>query len=418
MNRFRPAVGRRWLRWPALLAAVSALLATVRSTSAQVPHFQGITAERPTGSAAIEPRGLVLAWDMETLTPDGLLRDFSGRGHHGELGEALLARGPLGGAQAFASVAQRIHIAEHADLALDGPLTIAAWMRVDSLGLHQHVLACDDQWAFWITPDDRYRLGDTRGGGVSTVPGSVRPGRWTSVVLVMGGTVGDPIDADLVTIWVDGRPAVADAHLRNEAAQAARRWSPGELYPTDACYAGFESHQGNEVHQTMPFVGAIDELLVFDRAWTPSEVAAFAARFGPEESAVRETGERFFQAMAARDTVQLAALSHPGLTLVATVPGPDSSTVRVSTRAQFFTQIANAARVPIERMWDPEVRVRHDIATIWTPYDLHWDDTYSHCGIDTFQLVRERGRWRVLTILYTVERAPQRCEPNPAGPPG
>ena len=55
-------------------------------------------------------------------------------------------------------------------------------------------------------------------------------------------------------------------------------WNPGDLYPTDACYIGFESHQGMESHRTMPFIGAIDEVLLFSRAWTAQEVRAFAGR--------------------------------------------------------------------------------------------------------------------------------------------
>jgi hypothetical protein len=70
--------------------------------------------------------------------------------------------------------------------------------------------------------------------------------------------------------------------LRTDEARDAGTWNPGELYPTDACYIGFESHQGNEDHQLMPFVGAIDELLVFSRAWTAEEVRVFAEKRGDQ----------------------------------------------------------------------------------------------------------------------------------------
>ncbi|MCA9739131.1 MAG: hypothetical protein KC645_16005 [Gemmatimonadetes bacterium] len=404
----------RW-RWCAPLLALCVLPPPL--TGQEPGTFAGIREGLPTGSAAIASTGLVLAWDMETRTADGRLRDFSGRGHHGELGVTTPVAGLLGGALAFARVAERVHVAEHADLDLEGPLTIAAWMRVDSLGLHQHVLACDDVWAFWITPDDRYRLGDTRGGGVSTAPGTVRRGRWSSVVVVLDGTAGDAIDTDLVRIWVDGRPAPADTHLRSAAAAEGGRWNPGDLHRTDACYAGFESHQGNEAHQSMPFVGALDEVLVFERAWTEQEIVAFSARFGAEERAVLDVAERFFAAMAARDTTRLAPLSHPALTLVATSAVGDSTVARASDRATFFRQIAGADRVPIERLWDARVQVREGIATVWAPYDLYWDSTFSHCGIDAFQMVRTGRRWQVTSIVYTVERPPARCETHPDGPP-
>ena len=171
-----------------------------------------------------------------------------------------------------------MHLRSRADFDLDGPLTIAAWVRVDEGGLHQHIFACDDKWALWITPDDRYRLGDTRGGGWSTVPGSAQTGDWTAVVAVLRGSRGDPLTPEMVSLWVDGEPADADIHLRTAQAEDLGAWNPGELYPDDACYIGFESHQDMESHRTLPFVGAIDELLLFARAWDDEEVRAFSRR--------------------------------------------------------------------------------------------------------------------------------------------
>ncbi|MEZ4456747.1 MAG: LamG domain-containing protein [Gemmatimonadales bacterium] len=221
---------------------------------------------------APEP-GLVLHYDFEGTDPTRIL-DRSGHGHDGTAAGGTAVPGPTGAARLFRTVADRIHFAEHPDFALDGPLTVATILRVDSLGLHQHVIACDDKWAFWITPDNRFRLADTKGGGVSTEPGSVPKGRWTSVVAVWRGTAGDSIDTGHLTIYVDGVPATASSHLRTAAAQTAATWSPGELHPSDACYVGFESHQGNAVHQSMPFVGAIDDLRVYSRALSAEEAAA------------------------------------------------------------------------------------------------------------------------------------------------
>ena len=51
-------------------------------------------------------------------------------------------------------------------------------------------------------------------------------------------------------------------------------WGSAELYPEDACYIGFESHQGNEAHQAMPFKGVLDEALVFGRALTLADVTS------------------------------------------------------------------------------------------------------------------------------------------------
>jgi hypothetical protein len=81
----------------------------------------------------------------------------------------------------------------------------------------------------------------------------------------------------VVALYVDGRRAPAERHQRTDQARAAGVWNPGALYPTDACHVGFESHQGVESHRTLSFVGAIDELRVYDRALTDAEIEAFSA---------------------------------------------------------------------------------------------------------------------------------------------
>lgn len=242
------------------------------------PAYGGVREEAPTGAAAISAAGLVAAFDMESTTAGGRLRDFSGNGHHGAFTTLAAVDGAFGQARLFADVVDRVHLDADADFDLDGPHTIAVWVRVDELGLHQHIFACDDKWALWITPDDQFRLGDTRGGGWSMTEGSAERGVWTSVVSVLRGTRGDPLSPETVALYVNGELADASIHLRTDEARDLGSWNPGELYPSDACYIGFESHQGMESHKTMPFVGAIDEVLLFARGWSEAEVRAFASR--------------------------------------------------------------------------------------------------------------------------------------------
>ena len=66
-----------------------------------------------------------------------------------------------------------------------------------------------------------------------------------------------------------------------------------------------------------------------------------------------------------------------------------------------------------ERMWNPEVRIRGAIATIWTPYDFWTDGKFSHCGIDAFDLVKTDEGWKISGGGYTIEA---QCDPSPLGP--
>ncbi len=70
----------------------------------------------------------------------------------------------------------------------------------------------------------------------------------------------------------------------------------------------------------------------------------------------------------------------------------------------------------VERGFDPTVAIAGHVATVWLPYDLWAEGTWSHCGVDTFTLVRTASGWRIALLAYTVEQPPA-CKPHPAGTP-
>jgi hypothetical protein len=69
-----------------------------------------------------------------------------------------------------------------------------------------------------------------------------------------------------------------------------------------------------------------------------------------------------------------------------------------------------------ERGFGATARVQDRVAQVWVPYDLYVGKTWSHCGVDAFTLVKTDGRWRVASLIYTIEQPPA-CQKHPAGPP-
>ena len=58
-----------------------------------------------------------------------------------------------------------------------------------------------------------------------------------------------------------------------------------------------------------------------------------------------------------------------------------------------------------EEWWDPSIHVDGDFAHLWTPYAFYVDDTFSHCGVDSFHMIRDdSGVWRVFHATDTRRR--------------
>lgn len=131
-----------------------------------------------------------------------------------------------------------------------------------------------------------------------------------------------------------------------------------------------------------------------------------------ERQAVIRTVERTFQAMASRDAAALAGLLLPGARLFAIRP---DGIVSVSSGEDFAARIAGMKEVPLERIWNPDVRVSGRLATLWAESDFHRDGQFSHCGVDAIQLLRTPEGWKIAGIAYTVQK--EGCTPGPPGPP-
>ena len=130
------------------------------------------------------------------------------------------------------------------------------------------------------------------------------------------------------------------------------------------------------------------------------------------------TVQKLFDAMRTRDTAAMRSLFVPNARLFGMRTRQNGEVVLQSLAAdEFASFVARDTRAPwIERAFNPEVRVRGTLATVWAEYDFHFGAQPSHCGVDAVQLLKtpERG-WQIASIADTFERqgCPTRPAPNP-----
>jgi hypothetical protein len=143
--------------------------------------------------------------------------------------------------------------------------------------------------------------------------------------------------------------------------------------------------------------------------------ALLTAAPSAEEKAVLAAVQGFFDSMVTKDAGAAKKILIPEGRLFSVRVQDGKKIVRSSSNQDFIDGLAKSDAVWLERMWDPEVKIRGDIATVWTPYDFHINGKFSHCGIDAFDLVKKDGAWMISGGTYTVERTG--CAESPLGPP-
>jgi hypothetical protein len=155
--------------------------------------------------------------------------------------------------------------------------------------------------------------------------------------------------------------------------------------------------------------------------WAGSIAAQHTVAPDPDDpgsrDAVLAVVQELFDAMADGDLERVGTVLLPEGQWVSVRPGPDGGddVVAVLPHGEVLVQLGQARERWLERMWDPVVMVHGPLAVVWTPYDFHIGDTFSHCGMDAVTLVRVGARWLIAGATYTVE--PHGCPPSPLGPP-
>lgn len=76
---------------------------------------------------------------------------------------------------------------------------------------------------------------------------------------------------------------------------------------------------------------------------------------------------------------------------------------------EFASQISHAKKDSLdERITFETIKIDGPLASVWTPYKFYYAGQFSHCGVNSFQLVRINGRWKIQFIIDTRRR--QDCE--------
>jgi hypothetical protein len=92
------------------------------------------------------------------------------------------------------------------------------------------------------------------------------------------------------------------------------------------------------------------------------------------------------------------------------VNGQDGKiSIRNESVAGFVTSIGKQTKGALdEQIQFESIKIDGDLASVWTPYKFYFSGKLSHCGANSFQLVRIKSQWKIQYIIDTRRRV--NCE--------
>ena len=117
-----------------------------------------------------------------------------------------------------------------------------------------------------------------------------------------------------------------------------------------------------------------------------------------EQQAVLAPITQLFEGMAQRDAASIKKPLLSGGTMVLMRDGKPSQ----MTFEDFADRVGKPGTTHIqERIHDPLVRIDHDLAVVWAPFEFLVDGKVDHCGTDLFTVVRTDGKWVIASVADT-----------------
>ena len=121
------------------------------------------------------------------------------------------------------------------------------------------------------------------------------------------------------------------------------------------------------------------------------------------EEAAKVPINQFFEGMRTSDSNMIKASLAPNAILQTITKNKEGKTVvRSEDVARFITGVTQPHdEVYDERITFNTIKIDGDLATVWTPYQFYVGTKFSHCGVNSFQLVKLDGAWKIQYIIDT-----------------
>tara|TARA_R110002012_G_scaffold319023_1_gene538499 strand:+ start:48855 stop:49316 length:462 start_codon:yes stop_codon:yes gene_type:complete len=120
------------------------------------------------------------------------------------------------------------------------------------------------------------------------------------------------------------------------------------------------------------------------------------------ETSVKQAIDTFFEGFHSGDTILMKTVMYgkfPSQTTFKNKAGKDM----ISSGDIDDLLKAIASKSPDqkweEKLLDYTILIDGNLASAWTPYEFWFNDQFSHCGVNSFQLFNDNGQWKIIYLV-------------------
>jgi len=129
-----------------------------------------------------------------------------------------------------------------------------------------------------------------------------------------------------------------------------------------------------------------------------------------EDTSIKETINNLFEGMRKSDAALIkSAFSETAVLQTIKKNKEGKLIVENENVADFLTAVTKPhTEAYDERIVFETIKIDGPLASVWTPYKFYVGTAFSHCGVDSYQLVKIDGKWKIQYLIDT--RRKDGCE--------
>jgi hypothetical protein len=133
----------------------------------------------------------------------------------------------------------------------------------------------------------------------------------------------------------------------------------------------------------------------------------FASRAQTAEDSVKAAVNLLFAGMKNSDPAAIKSAFADSAILQSISAKEGKTVISNESVNDFSTSISKIARGDAdERIQFETIKIDGPLALVWAPYKFFYKGQFSHCGVDSFQLVKIKGVWKIQYLVDTRRKQP------------
>ncbi len=126
------------------------------------------------------------------------------------------------------------------------------------------------------------------------------------------------------------------------------------------------------------------------------------AQINIQENAVKKVITTFFEGLHNGDSTLIKKTIHSEIKIQTTFTNKKGEKLlRTQTKEALLKGIASKKTTDIyfEKLLSYTIKIDGNLASVWTPYEFYFNENFSHCGANPFQLFNDGTAWKIIFLV-------------------